>query len=124
MAWTYWIVFGSVLAGLSVVVGAFGAHGLRERLTPEMLQIYEIGARYQMYHALALLAVGLIQIKIDHPMLNVAGWCFVVGIVIFSGSLYALSITGQRWLGMITPIGGLVFILGWAALAYSALRPN
>ncbi len=124
MAWTHWIVFGSIMAGLSVVMGAFGAHGLRDRLAPEMLQIYEIGARYQMYHALALIAVGLVQIKIDHPMLNIAGWCFVIGTVIFSGTLYALAITGQRWLGMITPVGGAIFILGWAAMAYAALRPT
>lgn len=124
MSWTHWIVFGSAMAGLSVVMGAFGAHGLRERLAPEMLQIYEIGARYQMYHALALLAVGLVQIKIDHPMLSVAGWCFVVGTVIFSGTLYALSITGMRWLGMITPVGGAIFIVGWAAMAYAALKPT
>lgn len=124
MSWTHWIAIGSIMAGLSVVMGAFGAHGLRERLAPEMLQIYEIGARYQMYHALAVLAVGLVQIKIDHPMLSVAGWCFVVGTVIFSGTLYALSLTGIRILGMITPIGGAIFILGWAAMAYSALKPN
>lgn len=124
MSWTHWIAIGSIMAGLSVVMGAFGAHGLRERLAPEMLQIYEIGARYQMYHALAILAVGLVQVKIDHPMLSVAGWCFVVGTVIFSGTLYALSITGVRVLGMITPVGGAIFILGWAAMAYSALRPN
>ncbi len=124
MNWTHWIAIGSIMAGLSVVVGAFGAHGLRERLSPEMLQVYEIGARYQMYHALAILAVGLVQIKIDHPMLTVAGWCFVLGIVIFSGTLYALSLTGIRILGMITPVGGAIFILGWAAMAYSALKPN
>lgn len=124
MQWTHWIVMGSVFAGLSVVMGAFGAHGLRDRLTPEMLQVYEIGARYQMYHALAMLAVGLVQVKIDHPMLTVAGWCFVIGTVIFSGTLYALSITGVRMLGMITPIGGVIMIVGWAAMAYAALRPN
>lgn len=124
MAWTIWIVLGSIMGGLSVVGGAFGAHFLRARLEPEMLNVFEIGARYQMYHALALLAVGLLRIKIDHPMLNVAGWSFVVGIVIFSGTLYALSLTGMKMLGMITPLGGVAMIIGWAALAYAAANPN
>ena len=123
MTWTIWIALGSILGGLSVVCGAFGAHALRERLSPENMAIFEIGARYQMYHAFALIAVGLISVKIDHPALKVAGYAFFVGTLIFSGSLYILALSEARIWGAITPIGGAAFILGWAALAFAVLRP-
>src|ERR671923_224847 len=98
-------------------VCAFGAHGLRARLVPDMLATFEIGVRYQMYHALALLAVGLAVPR--WPSLALGGWLFVAGTVVFSGSLYALAVTGQRWLGAVTPLGGAAFIAGWLALAWA-----
>ncbi|MEE2899083.1 MAG: DUF423 domain-containing protein [Gemmatimonadota bacterium] len=113
---------GAVLAGLSVAFGAFGAHGLRNSLSPEDLDIFETGARYQMYHALALLAVAWAYARWEAPLIQVAGWLFVAGIVIFSGSLYALVLTGQRWLGAVTPIGGLALLAGWVLLAWAAFR--
>jgi uncharacterized membrane protein YgdD (TMEM256/DUF423 family) len=113
---------GAVIAGLSVTFGAFGAHGLRNSLSPEDLDIFETGARYQMYHALALLAVAWAYARWEAPLIPVAGWLFVAGIVIFSGSLYALVLTGQRWLGAVTPIGGLALLAGWVLLAWAAFR--
>ena len=109
---------GALLAGLAVAAGAFGAHGLRDRLPPDMLAIFETAVRYQMYHALALLVVG--SLAGQWPAGAVAGWCFVVGIAVFSGSLYVLSLTGVRWLGAITPLGGVAFLVGWAWLAWAA----
>jgi uncharacterized membrane protein YgdD (TMEM256/DUF423 family) len=119
-----WFATGAIAAGVGVGLGAFGAHGLKSKLTLEMLAVFETGVRYQMYHALALLAVGWAASRFEHPLINVAGWAFVVGILIFSGSLYVLSIAGIRWLGAITPIGGLAFIVGWVALAAGALLNN
>lgn len=113
---------GAVLAGLSVAFGAFGAHGLRNSLSLEDLDIFETGARYQMYHALALLAVAWAYARWEAPLIQFAGWLFVAGLVIFSGSLYALVLTGQRWLGAVTPIGGLALLAGWVLLAWAAFR--
>ncbi len=113
---------GSLLAGLAVVLGAFGAHALRARLTPEDLATFEIGVRYHMYHALALLAVAWALGRWENSVLTVSGWAFVVGITVFSGSLYVLVLTGQRWLGAVTPIGGVALIVGWALLAWGAWR--
>jgi len=111
-----------VLAGLAVAAGAFGAHGLRERLAPDMLAVFETGARYQMYHALALLGVAWAAGRWPGGLTTAAGWCFLAGIALFSGSLYVLSISGVRWLGAITPIGGLAFLVGWMLLAAAAWR--
>jgi len=113
---------GAVFAGLAVALGAFGAHALRAALSPADLATFEIGVRYQMYHALGLLAVAWAMTRWEAGTLQVAGWSFVVGIVVFSGSLYLLVLTGPRWLGAITPIGGVAFILGWALLAWTAMR--
>lgn len=113
---------GAVFGGLGVILGAFGAHALRRTLTPDDLATFEIGVRYQMYHALALLAVAWATTQWDARTLTVAGWAFVVGILVFSGSLYALVLTGQRWLGAVTPFGGVAFIVGWALLAWTAVR--
>lgn len=113
----------SILGGLAVALGAFGAHALKARLSADMLQIFETGVRYHFYHALAL---GLVVVAMQYwPKTNlptIAGWLFVAGIVIFSGSLYILSTTGVRWWGAITPIGGVAFIAGWACLALAAWR--
>jgi uncharacterized membrane protein YgdD (TMEM256/DUF423 family) len=113
---------GALSALLAVAAGAFGAHALRHRMAPDTLGIFEVGARYHMYHALGLLAAAWAATRWPGGAPTTAGWLFVAGTVIFSGSLYALSLTGQRWLGAITPLGGLAFILGWAALAWAALR--
>jgi uncharacterized membrane protein YgdD (TMEM256/DUF423 family) len=113
---------GSVSALLAVAAGAFGAHGLRSRLSDELLAAFETGARYQMYHALALLAVAWAQTRWPGGAVSVAGWLFVAGTIVFSGSLYLLALTGHRWLGAVTPVGGVAFLLGWLALATGVLR--
>ena len=113
---------GALLAGLAVGAGAFGAHALRDRLTPDMLAIFETAVRYQMYHALALLAVAWATTRWPDSSAVLAGWCFVAGIVVFSGSLYVLALTGVRWLGAITPLGGLAFLAGWALLVWTVSR--
>jgi len=115
-------VLGALLAALAVGLGAFGAHALRSALTPEDLATFEIGVRYQMYHALALLGVAWATTQWPGAAVTVAGWAFVTGIVIFSGSLYTLVLSGQRWLGAVTPLGGVSFMIGWALLAWSAWR--
>ena len=111
---------GSLSAGLAVALGAFAAHGLRSRISTEALQTFETGARYQMYHALALLAVAWAATRWPGGAVSAAGWLFVAGTLLFSGSLYLLAVTGHRALGAITPFGGLAFILGWLALAWAA----
>ena len=113
---------GSVSALIAVGAGAFGAHGLRARLTPDLLAVFETGARYQMYHALALLAAAWAITRWPGPWPARAGWLFVVGTVLFSGSLYALALSGVRWLGAVTPVGGVAFLAGWACLLLAALR--
>ena len=113
---------GALSALLAVAAGAFGAHALRARLVPDMQTVFETGARYHMYHALALFVAAWAFTRWPGGPVIAAGWLFVAGTVLFSGSLYLLALTGQRWLGAITPLGGLAFILGWAALAWAALR--
>src|SRR2546421_6680444 len=114
------MLVGAILAFLAVGLGAFGAHALRTRLTPEMQAVFETGVRYHMYHSLALLVVGLILGRMGGWLISLAGWLFVAGIVLFSGSLYLLAITGVTALGLLTPIGGLAFLAGWACLALAA----
>ncbi len=113
---------GSISALIAVVLGAFGAHGLKGRLTTEMLNAFEVGVRYQMYHALALLAVAWALSRWPRTEVTVAGWLFVAGTIIFSGSLYLLSLTGVRWIGAITPIGGVAFLIGWLSLVWGVWR--
>lgn len=113
---------GALAAFVAVGAGAFAAHALEARLTPDRLDTFQLGARYQMYHALALLAVAWAGTRWPGATVTAAGWLFVVGILIFSGSLYALGLGAPRWLGAITPIGGLSFLAGWLLLAWSALR--
>ena len=116
------LFLGAVSGLVGVAAGAFGAHGLKARLGPEMLAIFETGARYQMCHALALVAAAWAAGRFPGAAATWAGWLFVAGTVIFSGSLYALALTGVRVLGAVTPIGGVAFLAGWAALAVAALR--
>jgi uncharacterized membrane protein YgdD (TMEM256/DUF423 family) len=119
------LVVGALSACLAVGAGAFGAHGLRERLSTDMLGTFQTAATYQMYHALALLAVGILLSRFaqdSSTWLTAAGWLFVAGSVLFSGSLYALALTDIRWLGAITPLGGVAFLLGWLALAVGVTR--
>lgn len=111
---------GALLGGVGVGIGAFGAHGLRGRLSPEMLGVFETGVRYHLYHALAILAAAALMSRLESRGVIVAGWSFAAGIVIFSGSLYALALTGITTLGAITPIGGVAFLIGWIALAVAA----
>jgi uncharacterized membrane protein YgdD (TMEM256/DUF423 family) len=113
---------GAASAALAVLAGAFGAHALRTRVPLDLLVVFETAARYQMYHALGLVAVGLLAERTSHTRVRAAGWLFVAGTVAFSGSLYALSLTGIRALGAVTPVGGLCFIAGWIALAIGVWR--
>lgn len=116
------ISIAAILGGLSVASGAFASHALREKISERSLEIFETGARYQMYHALALLLVALLLSRTETPpfTLVASGWLFIIGVAIFSGSLYALSITGIKILGAITPLGGAAFLAGWGALAVAA----
>jgi len=119
----YFFLLGALLSGISVALGAFGAHALRERLDAGMLANFETGARYQMYHALALLAVAWAVSRFPNSQLPpLAGWLFIAGSVLFSGSLYLMAFTGQRWLGAVTPFGGVAFIAGWVCLLIAAWR--
>jgi uncharacterized membrane protein YgdD (TMEM256/DUF423 family) len=119
---TIFIVAG--IAGLTgVLAGTFGAHGLRGRLTPELLDIFEVGVRYHLMHAVALLALGAVAaVTTCSVLLRWTAWLFAIGILVFSGSLYLLATTGQKWLGMITPFGGFMFILGWLCVTIFGVR--
>jgi len=118
----FFFVAGSLLAFFAVALGAFAAHGLKTRLSPDMFNIFEVGVRYHMYHALALLAVAWACSRWPESNAHTAGWAFIFGIVVFSGSLYVLSITGMRWLGAITPIGGIGFLAAWALFVAAAVK--
>ena len=114
---------GALSGAMAVALGAFGAHGLKTRLPVDLLATFETGVRYQMYHALALLAVAWAVTRWSGSNLPAAaGWLFVAGTVLFSFSLYLLALTGQRWLGAITPLGGVAFVAGWVCLALAAWR--
>lgn len=115
------LLVGAVAAFLGVTLGAFGAHGLRGRLSPEMMAVFQTGVQYHMYHALALVLTSAIMGRMSGWLIQTAGWCFAAGIVLFSGSLYLLAMTGVTILGAITPIGGLLFLAGWACLAFAAI---
>jgi len=116
------LMIGALAGAISVAAGAFGAHALREKVEPRLLEVFETAARYQMYHALALIAVGLVAARWSSGLTTSAGWLFVAGTVFFSGSLYAMTFTGVRALGAITPIGGVCFIAGWVCLALAAAK--
>jgi uncharacterized membrane protein YgdD (TMEM256/DUF423 family) len=115
------LLIGALAGFLAVALGAFGAHALRGRLSPEMLGVFETGVRYHMYHALAIVIVSLIMGRMDGWLIQTAGWAFTVGILLFPGSLYLLALTGVTVFGAITPLGGLAFLIGWACLAVAAI---
>lgn len=117
-----WTAIGSVLMFLAVAMGAFGAHGLKNKISPDMLAVFETAVRYQVYHALALFVVAWLAEKNPSSSVEWAGRFFLIGIILFSGSLSALSLTGLRWLGAITPLGGLCFLVGWVLVTWSAVR--
>lgn len=114
------LLVGAVAAFLGVTLGAFGAHGLRGRISPEMLSVFQTGVQYHMYHALALILVSVMMGRMSGWLIQTAGWAFVAGILLFSGSLYVLAITGITVLGAVTPLGGVAFLIGWACLAFAA----
>ena len=116
-------IVGSLSAFVGVALGAFAAHGLKSRLAPDLLAAFEVGVRYQMFHALALLAVAWAQTRWPGAVLTAGGWLFVAGTLLFSGSLYVLCLSGARWLGAVTPVGGLAFLAGWLCLAWAVWRP-
>jgi uncharacterized membrane protein YgdD (TMEM256/DUF423 family) len=113
---------GAISAFIAVGAGAFGAHGLKHRLTPEMLAVFDVAVRYQIYHAFALIACAWAVTRWPGPLVKAGGWLFVVGTVVFSGSLYALALSGMRGLGAVTPLGGLAFLAGWLCLAIAVVR--
>ena len=117
------IRIGALLGALGIILGAFAAHGLKARLEPDALEIFRTGAYYQMVHAIALLLTGLLALHRQSPKTPLAAWLFLLGIMLFCGSLYLLAATGIGWLGMITPLGGVSFIAGWLLLA-AAAGPN
>jgi len=116
------LALGALLGAGAVLAGAFGAHALRARLAPDLLSVFETAARYQMFHALALLAVAWAASRWPGWQVRAAGACFLAGVLVFSGSLYLLALTGVRALGMITPAGGLLLVAGWLLLALAVLR--
>jgi uncharacterized membrane protein YgdD (TMEM256/DUF423 family) len=115
------LLIAAVAGFLGVSLGAFGAHGLRDRLSPDMMAAFQTGVQYHLIHAAALLAVSAIAVRTTSRMIPMAGWLFTLGILLFSGSLYVLAISGVTRLGMVTPFGGLAFLAGWALLAIAAL---
>ena len=115
------LLVGALAGFIGVAFGAFGAHALRGRLSADMLAVFETGVRYQMYHAFGVLIIALATARFDGWLVRAAGWSFTIGIVLFSGSLYALALTGATKFGMITPLGGLAFLIGWALLITLAI---
>ncbi|WP_163716864.1 DUF423 domain-containing protein [Mangrovibacterium lignilyticum] len=116
------IITAAGCLAIAVAIGAFGAHGLKSKLSPEMMTVYKTGVEYHFYHALGLLLVGVLALQMPSSLLNLSALFLFLGIVVFSGSLYALAVTGIKWLGAITPIGGLSFIAGWVLLVVAVLK--
>ena len=115
------LLSGSIFASLSIILGAFGAHALKDQLSAYSLAIYEKAVLYQMFHSLGILLLTAIAKNMDVLDLSFSIWCFIVGIILFSGSLYILALTNIKWLGMITPIGGTLFIIGWFLVIFKSL---
>jgi uncharacterized membrane protein YgdD (TMEM256/DUF423 family) len=116
------LVAGGVFAFLGVAAGAFGSHVLKNRISVEMLSVFEVGVRYQMYHAFALIVTAWLQSKWPSLPGIISGWLFILGIILFSGSLYLLSLGGLAWVGPITPLGGFAFLLGWLFMVVAAFK--
>lgn len=116
------LLMGAVYGFLGVAFGAFGAHALKARLSAELLAVWKTAVEYQFYHALALLLVGLLMLQKPSSGLANAALCFALGVLVFSGSLYAYALSGLRWLGAITPLGGLLFLVGWVLLIWAAWK--
>lgn len=117
------LLLGAINAALAVLFGAFGAHALKTRLSVELLAVYQTGVHYHLFHALGLLAVGLAATQIpDSAGLKWSGWLILLGIILFCGSLYVLSVSGLRWLGMVTPFGGLSFMVAWILFALAIVK--
>lgn len=120
--WRYWIGIGALAAGVAISLGAFGAHALKQTLNEQQLQWYQTAFEYQMIHSLALVALGLFASRINNFAIQISGWSFCLGIILFSGSLYLMALGQPRNLAILTPFGGLSFIVGWVLLAVSAFR--
>jgi len=122
LIWRTFVLLGALNGFLGVALGAFGAHGLEGTLAPDLLRVWNKGVDYQQIHALALVLVGLLLRAQDNRALRLSGWCLLAGVILFSGSLYLLALSGVRPLGAVTPFGGVAFLLGWAFLALGMLR--
>lgn len=120
--WSYLVVIAALLGFAGVIAGAFGAHGLAPSVSAEQRDMFDIAVRFQMYHTLAALAVALIAEKIEGPFMVIASWSFIVGVILFSGSLYLRVLTDAAWLGAITPFGGLGFLVGWLMVAFAVIH--
>lgn len=118
----YIIIIGALLLALAIIIGAFGSHALKSRIAPEMMLVYKTGVEYHFYHALGILLIGILSFHIQSCLLNWAAVLLMIGILLFSGSLYVLAITGIKWFGAITPFGGISFIIGWVLLALSVWK--
>ena len=116
------LLSGSIFASLSIIFGAFGAHALKDQLSEYSLSVYEKAVLYQMFHSLGILLLTAIGKNMDTLDFSYSIWCFIIGIILFSGSLYILAVTNIKWIGMITPIGGMLFIVGWFLVLYKALN--
>lgn len=119
---TLFIQLGIISAGLSVALGAFAAHALKTKISTEMLAIFEVGVRYQMYHSLALILLGILMFHVSNNWLQWSGWSLIGGTLLFSGSLYVLALSGVRAWGAVTPVGGILFLLGWLLFGIGAMR--
>ena len=119
-----WIITGAVMAGIAILLGAFGAHGLKNKITADYLIVFDTGVKYHFYHSLGLMIIGILAFHFPTEPLHIPCIFIVSGIILFSGSLYVLSITGLKWVGAITPVGGLSFIIGWILTAYYIWRAS
>jgi len=122
MNWTIWIIVGAVLGGLAVGIDAFGAHALKAQLTPDQWTVFNTAVRHHMFHTMGIFVVGFLGSRIDSGLLTAAGWLFLAGVLLFSGSLYVYAITSKREFAMITPVGGITFMIGWFLLGWSSLK--